>query len=269
MTAKNGLFSKIARIMGAIETVPKDAKNDFHKYLYTSDASVYRAVREKMAAEGVAVFASMTGVEQFEGTTSSGKFKWHTVAHFEFTLADGESGETYTCRWSAEADDQEDKGINKCATAALKYWLLKTFIIPTGDDPDGESLGGNTTTEARRQSRRISDAPKRTSKPARDARKSAPAPKPDAPKAAPWYASDRLSKMVDWAAETLWMGELERPHAINRLAVALGVKGTPNGDFNALAEMVAAQLSNMSDDEAMYHVQMYEPQSDGTRKKAS
>jgi|GEM_PF-4547377 len=55
----------------------------------------------------------------------------------DYTLACGDTGATITTRWTGEAADSQDKGINKAATAALKYWLLKTFLISTGDeDPD-------------------------------------------------------------------------------------------------------------------------------------
>lgn len=134
----NNLYTKMARIMGKIGTLEKDKRNDFHRYDYASDQMVYTAVRQQLAAEGLALFASMTSVTQDRYTNAKQKEQWHTVATFEFVIVDGESGETYTCTWQAEAQGDDDKGINKCATAALKYWLLKTFIIPTGDDPDGD-----------------------------------------------------------------------------------------------------------------------------------
>lgn len=134
----NSLYTKMARIMGKIGTLEKDKRNDFHRYEYASDQVVYTAVRQQLAAEGLALFASMTNVTQDRYTNAKQKELWHTVATFEFVIVDGESGETYTCTWQAEAQGDDDKGINKCATAALKYWLLKTFVIPTGDDPDGD-----------------------------------------------------------------------------------------------------------------------------------
>ena len=44
--------------------------------------------------------------------------------------------------WTGESLDTQDKGITKAATSAEKYFLMKTFVISTGDakdDPDSQS----------------------------------------------------------------------------------------------------------------------------------
>lgn len=136
------LYVKMAQIMGEINRLPKTATNTHFKYQYTPDVVVYDECRRLLAEKGIAFFASMIGVEQTFSmkTNANGQSvgEWHSLAHFEFVLVDSESGETKTCAWSAEANDGQDKGVNKCATAALKYWLLKTFIISTGDDPEAD-----------------------------------------------------------------------------------------------------------------------------------
>lgn len=170
-----GLAAKMVQIMADVDRLPKDATNDFHRYQYTSDAQVYNAVRKAMIAHGVAVYAKMPDAEQTASETAKGKPQVHTLAKFVFVLVDAESGEREECPWMSEADDQNDKGINKTATAALKYWLLKTFIVPTGDDPDAEEH------DAPKSDRRIQTGPgtpgasTRASKPATRAQQDAPA----------------------------------------------------------------------------------------------
>ncbi len=155
-TTSNGLYAKIARIMGRIDYLPKDGRNAHFGYAYATDRTVYDTVRKLLAEEGVAVIVSMVDAIQ-ERYTVAGKGgdreERHTRALFEFTLADGETGQTVTCRWQAEAQGGDDKGINKCATAALKYWLLKTFVIPTGDDPDGDAPASNRPLALQRPTR--------------------------------------------------------------------------------------------------------------------
>lgn len=141
----NSLYLKMARIMGEIGRISKDATTDAgrYSYKYASDDAVYTAVQKHLSENGIALFAAMVDVQQDLLTIGEGnnvKQVWHTRAKFEFTLADSETGETFTCPWFAEARGNDDKGVNKCATAALKYWLLKTFIIPTGNDPDGDPV---------------------------------------------------------------------------------------------------------------------------------
>lgn len=137
MKAHASLYKKLATVMGSLKRLPKTGENAHFKYKFATDADVADAVREKLAESGVAFFASMVSEER-EGT--------RTTVVFEFTFADSETGATITSRWVGEAIDGQDKGLSKAATAAEKYFLLKTFMLSTGDsadDPDsGDADGG-------------------------------------------------------------------------------------------------------------------------------
>ena len=88
------------------------------------------SVRKELVKNGIALFVSLDNSER-QGD--------HTTAWFSITFADVDTGATYSINWASEAQDKGDKGLNKAATAAVKYCLLKTFLIPTGDgDPDGD-----------------------------------------------------------------------------------------------------------------------------------
>ena len=138
----NSLYAKMAAIMAAIPGLGKDKQMTGGRlnYKYVSDAQVYMTVRKLLIEHKIALLASMTGShqERYELGEYNGKpqDKFHTRAQFEFILVDSETGDQVACTWESESEDSSDKGLNKCATAALKYWLLKTFLIPTGDDPD-------------------------------------------------------------------------------------------------------------------------------------
>ena len=43
-----------------------------------------------------------------------------------------------------QGEDAGDKGANKALTAAVKYILMKTFLIPTGEDADGDAPSAET-----------------------------------------------------------------------------------------------------------------------------
>lgn len=142
------LYAKLARVMGSVSRIPKSGYNEHFKYKFAADADVSDLIRVELAKEGVAFFANMLEVKQemltftseYQGKTSS-KQQLKTTVTFEFTFACGETGAVKTCIWQSEAMDTQDKGINKAATAAVKYFLLKTFLISTGDpadDPDGD-----------------------------------------------------------------------------------------------------------------------------------
>ena len=142
----SGLYAKMAAVMGRLERIPKRGFNQHFKYQFVTDSDVLDSVRMAMAAEGVCLFVSMTNVQQDNK---------RTIVNLQFTFADSESGQSVTVAWVGEAMDTQDKGIAKAVTSALKYCLLKTFLISTGDEPDTDSDGAQvqvtTTSEPRPQ----------------------------------------------------------------------------------------------------------------------
>lgn len=121
------LFAKLARAMGRLERLPKSGHNTHFNYDFVTDPDVSDAVRKALSAEGVAFFAHMRNAQQLEKKT---------VVEFTYTFADGETGATWSCNWTGEAIDTQDKGVAKAATSGLKYFLLKNFILSAGDPAD-------------------------------------------------------------------------------------------------------------------------------------
>ncbi len=146
------LFSKIAAVMGELERIPKTGWNDHFKYHYSSDGDVNDAVRHAMANNNLALLVDMRSVKQeaFGKTGNNIKF----TVEFEFTLACGETGATWSSLWTGEALDTQDKGINKAATSAEKYFLMKTFVVSTGDakdDPDSQNSQAHWAEDVEKQ----------------------------------------------------------------------------------------------------------------------
>ena len=127
-----GLASKLAKIMSEIGYVAKRGRNEFHKYDYATEADIVVAVRDKLAEHNVMLFPSATEIRR-EGTL--------TTAIFEFAFVDGDTGATWSSLWAGTGEDKGDKGLYKAYTGALKYFLSKTFQIPTGDDPEATEEG--------------------------------------------------------------------------------------------------------------------------------
>jgi hypothetical protein len=147
------LYAKLARVMGKMERIEKRGWNDFHNYEYVEDADVLDAVRQALADEKIAFFASMVDVQQEAIQDDKGKTTIKTRPVFHYTFACGETGATYTCRWVGEANDKQDKGTSKAATLSLKYFLLKDFLMSTGDPTDDPDSDGGTPAPAKRASK--------------------------------------------------------------------------------------------------------------------
>lgn len=127
------LVSKLAAVMAAVERIPKRGRNDFHKYDYATEADIAATVRAELAARNIMLIPSIVG----ESRHSVGeKGSWLTVLEMEMEFLDGDSGVSITKRWRGYGTDKEDKGGYKAMTGGEKYFLLKTFLMPTGDDPE-------------------------------------------------------------------------------------------------------------------------------------
>ena len=135
--ASKTLAGKLAEVMGEIGYITKGGTNSAQGYKYVMASQVADAIREKLSAKGIAIIPG--DIEKLsEGASASGKqviltfkYSWH--------LIDGESGEKLTIYSLGSGADSGDKHVYKATTGALKYALLTTFLIPTGDDPENDS----------------------------------------------------------------------------------------------------------------------------------
>lgn len=133
---KSSLVAKLVRVMANIERVEKNGRNDFHKYDYVTESDVMDAVRKHLIKENVFILSSVE-MSQKDGDTVSVSMK--------HTLIDGDTGDKLEAKSLGIGQDKGDKAANKAVTAACKYFLLKTFLIGTGDDPEATDENGKST----------------------------------------------------------------------------------------------------------------------------
>lgn len=198
----------MAAVMGSISRVQKAGRNTQQSYNYATEADIADMIRGKLADNNIAFLVDMQDVEAMEITSGKGAHGFHYRIRFEFTFACGDTGATVSRMWTGEAQDWGDKGISKAATLAEKYFLIKTFIMSTGesqDDPDSDD--GRQDVATRAPSRK-------------------PEPKAEPPQQdTPWQQDDAAwNRLVKRAMTDLWPG-LTLPHARNRVMAALRIEG--------------------------------------------
>ncbi len=141
------IVRKLSEVMAEVDRIPKNGRNDFHKYDYATEADIVSAVRAAMAKRQLMLVPSVVSKE----LRTDGKSPI-VVLTVRFSAMDGESGEVITFDVVGEGQDAGDKGSYKAMTGATKYALLKLFLIPTGDDPEEDerpSSRGNHQTQPR------------------------------------------------------------------------------------------------------------------------
>ena len=125
-------FAEVRRRLGYIR---KRGHNERHNYSYVMAADLAGAVGDILAELGVVVIPQLQSIST-ETPRSSNERIARIVMNYRFV--DARSGEELTVRVAGEGADTSDKAPYKAMTGALKYALLQSFLLASGDDPEDE-----------------------------------------------------------------------------------------------------------------------------------
>lgn len=137
------LAQKISAVMNDVQYLAKDDRVDAGKgksYRAITEEKVTSVVRASMIKNGIVMFPTSMGshIESETVHTSSGD-RVNRITHVDvvYRMVNTEDPSDYIDIASCGTGvDTQDKGSGKAMTYAYKYALLRTFAIPTGDDPD-------------------------------------------------------------------------------------------------------------------------------------
>lgn len=134
---------KIAQLMEAVGRIKATGYNSHFGYKFVQESYLADKVRRAMIKIGIIMIMDPQEIEigeagskGFRVTTLKGQAHW----------IDTDNGDTLTVGFFGQGYDNQDKGIYKALTGAEKYILMKTLLIPTGDDPErSEGVPGPQT----------------------------------------------------------------------------------------------------------------------------
>jgi hypothetical protein len=136
------LYKKISEVMKDVQYLKKDDN------VSTGGSGSYKAISEEKVTETIRVSLIKNGlvilpVEQEHKRDdtlleNNGKqtVSRLTTVNTKYKIVDIETGEFEILASSGTGVDTQDKGVGKAMTYSYKYLLLRTFAIPTGEDPD-------------------------------------------------------------------------------------------------------------------------------------
>lgn len=146
------LYRKIAAVTAAIRRIPKNGKNTFHNYKYATESDLTDGIRDLLEEHGLAFLPpTVLSHERIPLESKSGPL---TRVQMQFTLACCDTGEIITSVLWADGQDQADKGFYKAYTGGVKYFLMKTFLVSTGDDPEQDHRQQEERRPAQQEERR-------------------------------------------------------------------------------------------------------------------
>lgn len=133
------IYQKINEVMKNIEYLTKDDKVEFGttKYKAISEEKVTTAVRDQLVKQGIVIIPVEQESTNKELIRTEKSVNMLTSVHVRYRIQNiDDVNDFIEVESNGTGVDTQDKGVGKAMTYAYKYMLLRTFAIPTGEDPD-------------------------------------------------------------------------------------------------------------------------------------
>ena len=138
MELKIELYKKLLELQKHLSVISKKGEGRGFQYIKGDD--LFSKARPKMDELGLMLFHEVletTNEHVIWKTRNGDKQQTFTDCKMLFTWVDAESGQTLEHRFSASGFNDWDKALGSALTYAERYYVLKQYHIPTGeDDPD-------------------------------------------------------------------------------------------------------------------------------------
>jgi hypothetical protein len=133
------IYQKISEVMKSIEYLTKDDKVEFGntKYKAISEEKVTGAVRKELINQGIVIIPISQECTVTELIRTEKSVNQRADVHTKYKIQNIDDVNDYIeVESNGSGVDTQDKAVGKAMTYAYKYMLLRTFAIPTGEDPD-------------------------------------------------------------------------------------------------------------------------------------
>jgi hypothetical protein len=138
------LRQKLAEVRRRIGYVQKRGHSEYGNYSYVTAADIAGGIGDLLAELGVIVIPRLENIT-YESAASRGETTRMARVVMAYTFADVDSREQLAARVAGQGLDPGDKAPYKAMTGALKYALLQSFLLATGDDPEDERVDGRSS----------------------------------------------------------------------------------------------------------------------------
>ncbi len=138
------LRQKLAEVRRRIGYIQKRGHNERLNYSYVTAADIAGSVGDILSELGVVVIPCLENIT-YESATGRGETTRMARVVMAYTFSDVDSGEEIVAKVAGQGLDSGDKAPYKAMTGALKYALLQSFLLATGDDPEDERMEARFT----------------------------------------------------------------------------------------------------------------------------
>lgn len=128
MQSYQKLAEKLVKIMDSLGAVEKKGYNNHQKYKYMREVDVMEALKTELIKNKIVMLTSSKFVD-IQKKEGKDKTDFITTVETQHTFIDSESGEALSISSVGSGYDSSDKGAAKAITSAVKYAIMKTFMI--------------------------------------------------------------------------------------------------------------------------------------------
>lgn len=132
MERELNIYQRMLAIMADVGYVQKENKTINNQYRFVSHDAVTAKIRVALIRHGVLAVPSIIKRERDGNITEIDIVVKYINVDNPVEIVEAVS--------SGSGIDKQDKGIGKAMSYAVKYNLLKTFCLETGDDPERDSI---------------------------------------------------------------------------------------------------------------------------------
>ena len=129
----------VLSVMKEVGYVEKKGQNKFHGYNYAAVGDILAKVQPALVDAGLVILQNEVSHDLIaDGALMEARYEF-TLAHKASDVVYGPIKHTGLAAAKNSKGGYDDKALNKCHTAARKYFILGVFQIPTGDLPDPDA----------------------------------------------------------------------------------------------------------------------------------
>jgi len=145
--AAGAVYARIQEVMAEVARIGinKTGVNQEQNYRFRSVDAVYEVMNPILTKVGLVMVPRMLSSSRTESVSKSGTLLFTSVVEAEFDFVAVSDGSKHTARTIGEGRDSGDKATNKAMSAAFKYALLMTFVVPLFGHDEGDSTSPEET----------------------------------------------------------------------------------------------------------------------------
>jgi hypothetical protein len=141
MTQPKNIYQRLNQVMAEVESVQKEKKAGGLQYSFTSHDAVSKALHMPMVRAGIAMIPDIKDFKQETGVDQKNNPVLRTTMTMLVTFINVDNPEDkVSVTYFGQGIDNQDKGIGKAISYAVKYALLKVFCLETGDDVEKDNI---------------------------------------------------------------------------------------------------------------------------------